>query len=157
MAKRNTVIGTPFWMAPEVIQEVGYDCLADIWSLGITTVEMAEGRPPYADVHPMRVRLSYCIDNGHAKSTYISQAIFMIPTKPPPTLKEPDKFSSEFSDFISRCLVKSPEERPSATALLQHKFIRSARSVSLLKDLVQYTMRIVEEEEEDSGSDVGCN
>lgn len=134
MAKRNTVIGTPFWMAPEVIQEVGYDCLADVWSLGITAVEMAEGKPPYAEVHPMR-------------------AIFMIPTKPPPTLKEPGKFSNEFSDFISRCLVKNPEERPSATALLAHKFIKGARSVSVLRELVQYTVRLVEEEEGDSDDD----
>ena len=79
----------------------------------------------------------------------------MIPTKPSPTLKEPEKFSNEFSDFISRCLVKNPEERPSATALLQHKFVKSARSVSVLNDLVLSAMRVLEEEEEgDSGSDV---
>ena len=87
MAKRNTVIGTPFWMAPEVIQEVGYDYKADIWSLGITSLEMAEGRPPHADIHPMR-------------------AIFMIPTKPAPTVREPEKWSNTFCDFLACCLVK---------------------------------------------------
>lgn len=75
----------------------------------------------------------------------------MIPTKPPPTLKEPKAFSNEFSDFIRMCLVKSPEERPSATALLQHKYIKSAKSVSVLKELVARAMHIVEEEY-DSGS-----
>lgn len=100
MAKRNTVIGTPFWMAPEVIQEIGYDCVADIWSLGITALEMAEGKPPYGDIHPMR-------------------AIFMIPTKPPPSFRDPDRWTPEFIDCVSRCLVKNPEERATATELLQ--------------------------------------
>ncbi|XP_072459519.1 serine/threonine-protein kinase 3 isoform X10 [Notamacropus eugenii] len=100
MAKRNTVIGTPFWMAPEVIQEIGYNCVADIWSLGITSIEMAEGKPPYADIHPMR-------------------AIFMIPTNPPPTFRKPELWSDEFTDFVKKCLVKSPEQRATATQLLQ--------------------------------------
>uniref|UniRef100_A0A8C6XHA0 non-specific serine/threonine protein kinase n=1 Tax=Naja naja TaxID=35670 RepID=A0A8C6XHA0_NAJNA len=100
MAKRNTVIGTPFWMAPEVIQEIGYNCVADIWSLGITSIEMAEGKPPYADIHPMR-------------------AIFMIPTNPPPTFRKPELWSDEFTDFVKKCLVKNPEQRATATHLLQ--------------------------------------
>lgn len=118
MAKRNTVIGTPFWMAPEVIQEIGYDCLADIWSLGITALEMAEGKPPYGDIHPMR-------------------AIFMIPTKPPPTFRDSDRWSPDFIDFVSRCLVKNPEHRASASALLKHDFIARALSVSHLVVIIQ--------------------
>ncbi|CAB3239467.1 unnamed protein product [Arctia plantaginis] len=117
MAKRNTVIGTPFWMAPEVIQEIGYDCVADIWSLGITALEMAEGKPPYGDIHPMR-------------------AIFMIPTKPPPSFREPDQWSPEFIDFVSQCLVKNPSERATAEFLLTHEFIGNAKHPSILSQMI---------------------
>ncbi|GBP38165.1 hypothetical protein EVAR_80451_1 [Eumeta japonica] len=125
MAKRNTVIGTPFWMAPEVIQEIGYDCVADIWSLGITALEMAEGKPPYGDIHPMR-------------------AIFMIPTKPPPSFREPDKWSPEFIDFVSQCLVKNPEERATADYLLQHEFIGNAKQPSILSTMIAEAREIRE-------------
>ncbi|KAF7490394.1 Serine/threonine-protein kinase 3 [Sarcoptes scabiei] len=118
MAKRNTVIGTPFWMAPEVIQEIGYDCLADIWSLGITALEMAEGKPPYGEIHPMR-------------------AIFMIPTKPPPSFRDPDRWSTEFIDFVQKCLVKNPEQRATANELLEHEFIKKAPSVSMIQKIIQ--------------------
>lgn len=118
MAKRNTVIGTPFWMAPEVIQEIGYDCVADIWSLGITALEMAEGKAPYAEIHPMR-------------------AIFMIPTKPPPSFHQPDRWSPAFIDFVSRCLVKNPDSRATASELLQHEFIQNAKSPEILNDMIR--------------------
>ncbi|XP_048657853.1 serine/threonine-protein kinase 3 [Marmota marmota marmota] len=145
MAKRNTVIGTPFWMAPEVIQEIGYNCVADIWSLGITSIEMAEGKPPYADIHPMR-------------------AIFMIPTNPPPTFRKPELWSDDFTDFVKKCLVKNPEQRATATQLLQHHFIKNAKPVSILRDLITEAMEIkakrheeqqreLEEEEENSDED----
>lgn len=123
MAKRNTVIGTPFWMAPEVIQEIGYNCVADIWSLGITAIEMAEGKPPYADIHPMR-------------------AIFMIPTNPPPTFRNPQLWSDDFTDFVKQCLVKNPEQRATATQLLQHPFVKTAKPVSILRDLINEAMDI---------------
>ena len=73
----------------------------------------------------------------------------MIPTKPSPTLKDPNKFSNEFSDFVSKCLTKSPDERPSATALLQHKVVKSAKQVSIIRELVTYAMKLVEEDEEE--------
>ncbi|XP_069507455.1 serine/threonine-protein kinase 4 isoform X3 [Ambystoma mexicanum] len=123
MAKRNTVIGTPFWMAPEVIQEIGYNCVADIWSLGITAIEMAEGKPPYSDIHPMR-------------------AIFMIPTNPPPTFRKPEHWSHDFIDFVKQCLVKNPEQRATATQLLQHPFIKNAKGVSILKDMINEAVEV---------------
>ncbi|XP_062385316.1 serine/threonine-protein kinase 3 [Sardina pilchardus] len=146
MAKRNTVIGTPFWMAPEVIQEIGYNCVADIWSLGITSIEMAEGKPPYADIHPMR-------------------AIFMIPTNPPPTFRKPELWTDDFTDFVKKCLVKNPEHRATATQLLQHPFITNAKPVSILRDLITEAMdmkakrqqeqqRELEEEEDNSEEEV---
>ena len=110
-------------MAPEVIQEIGYDCLADIWSLGITALEMAEGKPPYGDIHPMR-------------------AIFMIPTKPPPSFREPDRWSAEFIDFVQKCLVKNPEQRATSSELLQHDFIARAPTVSILQKIIQEAKEI---------------
>ncbi|CAM9462357.1 unnamed protein product, partial [Discosporangium mesarthrocarpum] len=105
MATRaQTAIGTPYWMAPEVIQEVPYNGKADIWSLAITCIEMVEGQPPLHKVHPMR-------------------AIFMIPSKPSPTLSEPEKWSPEFKDFLCQCLAKKPEDRPSAKELLAHPWL----------------------------------
>lgn len=103
-SKRDTVIGAPYWMAPEVINAQSHDGKADVWSLGISLIEMAERKPPLSQIHPMR-------------------AIFMIPTSAPPTLAEPGKFSSEFNDFIARCLVKDPAKRAGPKDLMSHPFV----------------------------------
>uniref|UniRef100_A0A8D0C6X6 non-specific serine/threonine protein kinase n=1 Tax=Salvator merianae TaxID=96440 RepID=A0A8D0C6X6_SALMN len=108
--RRNTSVGTPFWMAPEVIAceqqlDSSYDARCDAWSLGITAIELGDGDPPLADLHPMR-------------------ALFKIPRNPPPTLRQPELWSSEFNDFISKCLTKDYEKRPTVSDLLQHDFVK---------------------------------
>lgn len=117
-SQRNTFVGTPFWMAPEVIQESGYDCKADIWSLGITAIELVEGAPPNAELHPMK-------------------ALLQIPKNPAPRLDN-NKFSRDMRSFVSACLVKDPDHRPTAKDLLQHRFIRSAGRVDSLRNLIMY-------------------
>ncbi|XP_028293221.1 TRAF2 and NCK interacting kinase a isoform X7 [Gouania willdenowi] len=130
VGRRNTFIGTPYWMAPEVIAcdenpDATYDFKSDLWSLGITAIEMAEGAPPLCDMHPMR-------------------ALFLIPRNPAPRLKS-KKWSKKFQSFIESCLVKSHGQRPSTEQLLKHPFIRdlpNERQVRIqLKDHIDRTKK----------------
>uniref|UniRef100_A0A8C9VBR9 non-specific serine/threonine protein kinase n=1 Tax=Scleropages formosus TaxID=113540 RepID=A0A8C9VBR9_SCLFO len=130
VGRRNTFIGTPYWMAPEVIAcdenpDATYDFKSDLWSLGITAIEMAEGAPPLCDMHPMR-------------------ALFLIPRNPAPRLKS-KKWSKKFQSFIEACLVKNHGQRPSTEQLLKHPFIRdltNERQVRIqLKDHIDRTKK----------------
>ncbi|XP_072542565.1 mitogen-activated protein kinase kinase kinase kinase 4-like isoform X6 [Salminus brasiliensis] len=130
VGRRNTFIGTPYWMAPEVIAcdenpDATYDYRSDLWSCGITAIEMAEGAPPLCDMHPMR-------------------ALFLIPRNPPPRLKS-KKWSKKFFSFIEGCLVKNYTQRPPTDQLLKHPFIRdqpNERQVRIqLKDHIDRTRK----------------
>lgn len=124
MNKRKSVIGSPYWMAPEVISaedtDTAYNEKADVWSIAITAIEMAECAPPYYELHPMR-------------------ALFVIPKNKPPHLKHKDKFTSDFNDFLAKCLRKNPKKRPEAIELLQHPFITKASKLKpavVIKDII---------------------
>nr|XP_033805767.1 serine/threonine-protein kinase 10-like isoform X2 [Geotrypetes seraphini] len=135
MQRRSSFIGTPYWMAPEVVlcetsKDVPYDYKADIWSLGITLIEMAEGEPPHHELNPMRVLLK-------------------ITKSDPPRLCVPLKWSEEFNDFLRQCLARSPECRWSASQLLQHPFVTSVTDNHPLRELIAEAKAEVMEEIDD--------
>ncbi|KAL3073596.1 hypothetical protein niasHS_017163 [Heterodera schachtii] len=134
--RRDSFIGTPYWMAPEVIicetfKDQPYDCRADIWSLGITCIEMAQMEPPNHNMNPMRV-------------------VIKVQKSEPPTLAQPHKWTPEFSDFLRKCLVKNVDGRWSAVQLLSHPFLRSADDRRpIVQLLCEKNAEVVDEEEEE--------
>ncbi|XP_061607356.1 serine/threonine-protein kinase 10 isoform X1 [Phyllopteryx taeniolatus] len=139
LQRRDTFIGTPYWMAPEVVmcetmKDAPYDYKADIWSLGITLIELAQIEPPHHDLNPMRVLLKI------AKSD-------------PPTLEQPSKWSQELKNFLRKALDKNPETRPTAVQLLGHPFVSSVTTNRPLRELVAEAKAEVMEEIDDNGEE----
>ena len=124
---RHTVVGTPYWMAPELIQGQNYNHKVDIWSTGILGMEMAEGEPPYMDFPPLR-------------------ALFLITTQGIPELKD-SKWSTDFRDFLKKCIQKEPEDRADTPELLQHPFLKKACDPHSLADVARQAQEFIKSQE----------
>ena len=145
------MVGTPYWMAPEVVTRKQYGPKVDIWSLGIMAIEMIEGEPPYLNENPLRVRgaktkAAACCRTRppiltaacfHPPPPLPFQALYLIATNGTPELQHPEQLSDTFKDFLCKCLEMSVDQRSSATELLQHDFLKKAAPLKSLVPLIK--------------------
>ncbi|KAI9470417.1 kinase-like domain-containing protein [Zychaea mexicana] len=136
--KRNSIIGTPYWMAPEVIKGQEYDAKADIWSLGVLIMEMMQGDPPYVEYPPLR-------------------AVFLIASNGLPTLPEPDRWSTELKEFVQLCTMTEPADRPDADGLLKHPFLSNVANTEEMVALIEETRKLELLRKEDDEDEEECD